>query len=581
MTKHGKKTEEMPLWFRRLLLAVLLLFILVILGTAAFFINFFASGGDVIIEVSGPAEVLKGVPFEVEVNIVNETDSRAQGAELAFFPSDGIKHLGNLGSDGVFTEQIGDLGEGSIAKRTYRLLSVGGEEEEVVFNLSYSSAHRRFGTEKTWKVRVAGSAVRLEVEKPEQILPGSVFELDIRYENTSNFDLPEAVLELEYPTSFRFVSASLSPDSLNNRWRLGELRSGSSGNLQIRGTLESGEASSFVLPVVFSGRFLGEDFPIAEENVELNASPSPVGLEISVNRRSDYVARVGDRLTYTIRYDNSSGIALSDVVIRAELLGELYDFLTLSSNGNVNTLSRTVTWDVSRIPALRLLGAGSAGEMSLEIKLKDQFPITRLNDKNFSLRFRVELTSPSVPYYLAASETRAERTLETKVAGLVRVDAKAFYRDALSKIVNGGPMPPKVNEETEYTVHWLVVNYATDVSDAVVRASLPPNVRWTGIVKSNTDSVPLYEPQTNEVVWTIGKIRATKGVLDEPLAAVFQIAATPVSSDLGNFKELLSLTTLRALDDFTGLEVIGSDVAINSSLPDDVTVGQNGGRVQP
>ncbi len=535
------------------------------------------------VELEGPDEVLRGVPFEVDVSISNETDSLVTGAELIVSPGEGIRNLGNLDGNGAFNDQIGDLGEGSLAKRTYRFLAISSDGEgEIAFNLSYFSSHNKnFETKAIRKIKIGGSAVEVEVQKPEQILPGSVFEINIQYENNSDFDLPEAILEVEYPSSFRFRDASLRPDSLNNYWRLGELRSKSSGSLKIRGVLDSGGSSSFVMPVILSAGFLGEIFPVTEELVELTVSPSPVGLEIFVNRRENYVARIGDRLTYTIRYENSSGIALTDVVIKAELTGELYDFSGLSSNGNVNLGARTVTWDVSNLPVLRLVDAGVLGEVNFEVKIEDQFPISRLNDKNFSLNLRAEITSPSVPYYLSASETRAEAVLETKVAGLVRVDAQAFYRDTLSKVVNDGPVPPKVGEPTEYTIHWFIRNYGTDVSNTSVKAYLPQNVRWTGIVKSNTETVPLYNEETREVVWNIGKIRATKGVLDAPLAAVFQIEGTPAQSDLGNFQNLISATILLATDDFTGLKLTGSDVALNTSLPDDVTVGESGGRVFP
>lgn len=582
--KEEVREPSMPSWFKKLLVGVLVFALLIILGTVAFFINIFGGGGNkVVIEVEGPEEVLRGVPFEVDVSVSNETDSLVSGAELNLSLGEGIKNLGNLDGSGVFTDQIGDLGKGSLAKRTYRFLAVGDNgEEEAVFDLSYFSSHQnRFETKANWKTKISGSAVELSVEKPEQILPGSVFELNIQYKNTSGSDVPEGILELKYPSSFRFSGASLSPDSLNNYWRLGELRSGSSGKLDVRGTLESSDGNSFVLPVIFSAGFLGEDFPIAEEEVELTVSPSPVNLNLQVNRRSDYVARIGDRLSYTIQYENLSGIALTDVVIKAELNGDLFDFMSLTSNGKANPAAHVVTWDVSNIPALRLVDAGSAGEVSFEIKLKDQFPISRLNDKNFSLGLGVELTSPSVPYYLSASETRAETGLETKVAGLIQVDARAFYRDTLSKIVNEGPMPPKSGEPTEYTIHWLLTNYGTDVNNVLVRGYLPQNVEWTGVVKSNIDTVPLYNEETREVSWKVDKIRATKGVLDEPLAAVFQIKATPGSSDLGNFQGLLSATILSATDDFTGSGLTGSDIALTTSLPDDVTVGQGGGRVVP
>ena len=54
--------------------------------------------------------------------------------------------------------------------------------------------------------------------------------------------------------------------------------------------------------------------------------------------------------------------------------------------------------------------------------------------------------------------------LETKVAGLVKIESKAYFRDADSGIANSGPWPPKANQATQYTVHWRITNYATDIS---------------------------------------------------------------------------------------------------------------------
>jgi hypothetical protein len=582
-SRKKKAEPKPPFWFRRLVFAAAVVLVFIVIGTAVFFVSFLRSGDNVVLELEGPGEVLRGVPFEVSVNVNNNTDSLVSGAELSVSPGKGVRDLGNLDGNGVFTDSIGDLGSGSLAKKTYRFIATAPEgEEEIVFSMSYFSSHQNsFETRAVSKVKIRGEAAKIEIEKPEQILPGSVFGLNIKYENLSGADLPEAVLKVEYPSAFRFVSASLEPDSLNNYWRLGELMKNSSGNLEIRGRLEGGGSGPFTLPVTLSSKILGEDFPVAEGMAELSVSPSPVGLSALINRRESYVARVGDRLTYIIRYENSSGIALTDVVLKAGLSGEMYDFSSISSNGQVNVAARTVTWDVSNVPALRLVGAGAAGEVSFEVKLKDQFPINRLNDKNFSLKLLAELTSPSVPYYLSASETRAEASVETKVAGLVGVDAQAFYRDPLSKIINIGPMPPKVGTPTAYTIHWILRNYGTDISNVSVKIYLPENVRWTGIVKSNTDTVPLYDEETREVAWNLEAIRATKGVLDEPLAAVFQIEATPVNSDLGNFQNLVSATILSAIDDFTGLELVASDIALTSFLPDDVTVGGNGGRVTP
>ena len=565
----------------RIVVAIL---IFVVLGTALFFTSYKSNSTGVVISIDIPEKIYRGVPFDVNVRIDNQTDNLITQAELTLSPAVDIVNLNGFDGRGIVSDSIGDMGSGSLTKKTYKFLAIKeiDSSEEIVFTLSYfSSGRTRFEVSEVKKINVRDLAIEIEVEKPDQVLPGSTFELDINYKNVSGFDFPETILEVKYPSSFKFISSSLTPDSLNNYWRLGELRGGSSGNLQIRGTLEESAASPFVIPVVFLAKFLGQDYSVVEQEVELVIAPSPISVQSFINRQIDYVARIGDQLTYTIQYKNSSGIALADVVIKTELVGELFDFMTLNANADIDLLTRTVTWDISKVPALRLLDPGASGEVSLGIKLKNQFPINRLNDKNFNLHFNTEINSPSVPYYLSAPETKAVVSLETKVAGSILVDVRGFYRDALSGILNSGLIPPKVNLPTQYTVHWIIRNYSTDVKDVSLRTTLPPGIKWTGIVKSNIDSVPLYNEENREVTWVIGEIRATKGVLDDPTEAIFQIEATPSATDIGKFQQLTNETILRAIDEFTGLELFSSDVALNTSLPDDITIGQNGGRIVP
>lgn len=578
-------TAMTPKWIKMFLWATSVFLFLVIGGTIVFLVSYYrGSSSNVVVEIEGPNEVYRGVPFEIEVAISNQTDNLINQVELALNFTNGIVNLSGFELKDTVSVLIGDMGGGSLTKKTYKFLAIGDVDasEEIVFNLSYFSGGKaRFEVGQTQKIDIRGSAIKLEVKKPDQILPGSTFELDIDYKNVSDFDFSQVVLEARYPSSFKFISSSLRPDSLNNYWQLGELLGGSSGNFKIKGTLFGVEGDRFILPILFSAKFIDRDYQVAEQLVELAISSSPLTARVLVNRRTDYVARIGDRLTYSVQYENSSGIALADVVIKVDLVGELYDFASLTADAHIDLVTHTVMWDSSRIPALRLLDPGASGEVSLEIGLKNQFPIKRLNDKNFYLRFNAEVTSPSVPYYLKAPKTRAVASIETKVAGLVSVDTKGFYRDAQASILNLGLMPPKVNLPTQYSVHWVLRNYSTDVKDVSIRATLEPGVTWVGIVKSNIDSVPLYNEGTRKVTWTIDEVRATKGILDEPIEAVFQIEATPTIVHVGQFQPLISETSLSAVDEFTGLGLFSSDVALNSSLPDDVTIGQNGGRVVP
>jgi hypothetical protein len=324
---------------------------------------------------------------------------------------------------------------------------------------------------------------------------------------------------------------------------------------------------------------LGHRYLINQKSGSVAISPSPLELSLSLNEQDNYVASLGDQLVYAVIYKNNSGVGLADVVIKVKLMGDLYDFNTLQSKANFNSITNTLTWNASNLSELKLLAVGDSGMVIFQIRVKNQFPIRRLGDKNFTLKTEAEISSPTVPYYLSATQTTGLANLETKIAGATKIETKAYFRDAASGLANYGPWPPKVNQPTQYTVHWLVTNYSTDIRNVEIRAFLESGVTWTGKVKGNAGSLPTYNDRTQEVVWTIDKIPATKGVISSPLEVVFQIQATPNITQVGNYQPLIKETYITALDDFTGTRLQNQAAAVTTVLPDDPTVSQTLGIV--
>ncbi len=536
------------------------------------------------LETAIPDEIYRGIPFDMTVQVANNTNSLLQNAAIAITTPEGITVLSTFAGRGSIAEEtIGDLGTGSLAKKTFSLIATGepGTDIPVSVSVDYNLGNSRFEREQKQNVRIAKSPIVLSIAKPDHIVQGSEFEITIEYENQSQFDFQDVVLETQYPASFLFRKASLTPDSLNTMWRLGAVNSGSKGSISITGVLDGVGETQADFGVTISAVFLGKPYPVAEGRSGLTLAPSPIGLGITVNKNPNYVARIGDRLVYTIRYENQSGIALADMVLRADVIGELVDSSSLQTEGLIDPVTHQAIWNANRIPGLRLVEPGASGEVDLEVRLKSTFPIQRAGDKNFSVELQVRVESPSVPYYLSASKTSAAAAVKTKVSGLIFLDARTFHRDAESGIANSGTVPPRVGVPTQYTVHWIVRNYATDVKTAVAEATLEEGVRWTGVVKSSGESVPLFDEDTKTVSWTIDSIPATQGVISDPLEAIFQIELVPSGIWIGQSAPLVGAAKLKATDLFTGLELVSGDLAVTTAVPDDVTVGQSGGKVIP
>ncbi|MDO8557186.1 MAG: hypothetical protein Q7R98_01860 [Candidatus Jorgensenbacteria bacterium] len=562
-----------------------------VLGIAAFvggvlFLSRLSVNKDVAIEIYAPADVSRGVPFEISISVVNQLDSSLMNAVLELRLPQGLLLLTDSGSAKrvITSEDVGIVKGGDLVKRTYKLVPIASENtiQKITVALIYTGNGKgRFESDGVKEVNITKSALTLDIKKPDYVFQNSAAEFTIIYKNTSEADLPDLALTVQYPPSFKFISASTNPDSFNNHWILGTLKAGKDGKLVIRGTFGGTQNSQLIFPVVVSGVFSGNEYKLVEQSVSIAPAPAPVALNIFANGNTNYVAKLGDFIQYSIHYENLSGVALADAVIKATIAGNLADMATINTSGNVNTSAGTVLWNASNMPGLKLIDPGASGDVTFSVRLKSNFPSGSMAGKNYAVRIDSLFDSPSVPYYLQTSRTTAAASLETRVGGGILIDAQVLHYDVLSGIPNNGAFPPKVGMPTQYTAHWILRNFSTDIKNVNVTATLASGVTWTGVTKSEPGSSISYNERTQEVTWTLARIPAMRGVTSEPVEAIFQIEATPDATNVGRFETLVNRTAVAATDEFTGAAITASDVSLTTELIDDKTVGRNAGIVIP
>lgn len=555
--------------------------VLIIWGSITVFSKYFAVSKDILLEITAPEKVERGTPFDVKVTITNQTPDLLRQTNLSIVLPSGLVNLSSFEKNALVNESLGDIGDGSFAQKTYKFLAVGdvNSAQRITASFSYAILKTRFEEKSSQEILIDYPGLKIDIKKPDVLMNKSAFDIEIDYENTSAVDFSQLTIQASYPSEFEFISSDLPPTSLNNTWNLGELKSGSKGTFLIKGSLNIREQKSISIPFIMSVNFFGKNYPLIDTVVSFASAPSPLHIETSINNSNEYIARLGDTLRYIIRYENQTGIALQDAVVKAQLVGDLFDIETIDTNGNIDSIRKSITWNKSNVERLGIVEPGSSDQVGFSIKLKKQFPIERLSDKNFTVRVDVEITSPSVPYYLNSKETSANTSMKTQVAGVLELDAQGYYRDAASGIANKGTVPPRVNTPTTFTIHWILKSYATDMKNIEVRTNLASGAKPTGIIKSNIDSVPLYNENTQELVWSIGKIPANKGVVGDPIEAIFQVELTPSSNLLGQYAPLMSESVARGVDEFTGLAMFSTDSAITTALPDDKTLQETDKRV--
>src|SRR3989344_2612352 len=558
---------------------------IVLFGILGYFLYQSLAYRGIDISINYPEQVLVGVPFDYKISFVNNSGSILKDAKLVVNLPGEMVFVGGGQDQRVETEDLGSIGTGSLGQRTFKVVAVKGNNsvKRVVSSMEYTPGALGSRTQKNTQsdISIGDSALSVDFTAANKVLSGESFEFKLNYKNISNFDLRDLELNMAYPPSFLYKTASLEPDSGNNVWRLEDLRAGSSNEIIVRGSIVATDNSFFEIKAVISSSMNGAKNSVNEKMAKIIVAPAPLSVSVALNNSTDYVAKTNDRLVYTLTYKNNSDVGFRDVIISAKLVGEMFDFSSIEQTTPFNSINNTLTWNASKMPDLHLLSPGGSGSVNFFIKTREQYPITRLSDKNFTVRAEATIESPTVPSYVDAFKTISIDKLETKISGQAVVQTLGFFRDAGSGILNKGPIPPTVNQPTNYTIHWIIKTYSTDVENVSVSASLMPGVRSTGVIKSNINTAPIYNERTQELSWTIPRIRATRGVIDSPIEAIIQVEALPYSNHVSAAMPIIGVTTLMAHDVFADQDIGSMGKAIDTNMLDDPTVGYENGRVIP
>lgn len=564
---------------------ILLVSVLVIaLGGVFLYTNMSARG--VILEISPPSEpILAGVPFELEVRLVNDSQSALKSARVALGLPKGLALFEDAHKVNVVSD-VGEVNVGGGAKAVFTLIALPAEGDDAhtlsasaTYTLESLSADFTKRAEK--KLEVAERNVDLELQAPETASAGQEFQAAVRYKNllgevNKAGDPPALLLVLEGSQDLSIVAsepAAVGPDS---RWILeGEKED---GQINVLGRVEHKNEDILILKARIIFEFGEEEYVLKEKETEMMLAPSPLSFDLSLDNAEGSVAP-GDLLTYSLRYRNSTSADLKDVVVRAQLVGQMFDFTALRTDGSFNELSKTISWTSGKFSRLAEVKKGDEGVFSFSIRVNDKFPSGGTDSSYYSLKVKGTIESPTITQGLSTDRTAGSDTEEVQVASLVRVDARAYFRDAASGILNQGPFPPRVGQATNYSIHLEVTGYGNDLEEVVVRTRLENGVTLVNFGESGAGSVPEYNESTREIIWRPGTIAIPEGAMNSGSETVFQIEATPGASAAGQYMPLVSITTAAARDTLTGTELAATDEGLSTLLSDDSSVSIGEGKV--
>ena len=194
---------------------------------------------------------------------------------------------------------------------------------------------------------VVSSVPQLNICKSDSqdpVKPGNEFTYTIRYANNSTMDITNVVITENYPAGITFVSASPAPDSgTNNKWTIGTLTAGSSGNITITVQVNSDVSNGTILHNTVTATSDNTPDATATEDTTVGTAPA---LTISKSDDVDPVS-AGQDVTYTIHYANTGSQDATGVVIEDDYSHMLNLPLNPSGSADASLVSHSETGPVT------------------------------------------------------------------------------------------------------------------------------------------------------------------------------------------------------------------------------------------
>jgi hypothetical protein len=519
---------------------------------------------NVSISVFGPVSLRGGEVLSLQVLVENKNGVALKNADLLVEFPEGARYPNQ--PDKVFErfhKTLGTIAAGEVRTETVKVVLFGEEKsiKDLVITAKYQieGSDAKFLKNKKYAVTLTAPALTVKTELLAEATAGQEVTFLTDIESNSPSPVKGALLQIDYPQGFVFGNSVPAPSFGDNAWKLGDMVFGDKRRIEIKGIIRGEDAQEKVFRVhagiaksdtstafdtVFSsllrGLIIKKPFLGVEIAVNGNANPDFV-----LNRPSGEAA---------LLWRNNLPDKIIDGQIEASIKGAIVNRNTISpkDNGFYRSTDDVIFWDKRTSESLGVIPAGGKSGVGFSFAILPLVSHDNVVFRNPEIEIAVSVKGKRVSENNVPEEINSFVTKKFKVATTLQFAARSVYY--VGPFQNTGPVPPKAQNETTYTIMWSIRNTANDVSGATVKAVLPPYVEWKDLVSPNGANLT-YNPVSHEILWNMGKIQAGTGYEIAPQEVSFQVGINPGLAQVGKTPNLISKTTLNGKDDFSGVTI--------------------------
>lgn len=511
------------------------------------------------INVTGPTEIGAGSTLSLQIVITNRNAVPMQLTDLIVEFPQGTRSDVDVSRDlPRIRESIGTIQPGASVNRTIRATVFGtaGNDLSVKASAEYRvpSSNAVFVAETTYIAKINQAPAAITVDALKEAVSGQMATLSITLTSNAPQILSDVLLIAEYPPGFAFDSSTPAPVSRSSVWSLGDVEPGGKRTITIKGVFTGEDGDSRVLHLTAGTKKANTDdaivAPLATSELALTVTKPfiSVALTMGGDVNETHTIQRGKEVTGSVTWVNNLPVRVQNVQITLSLDGAILDRASVKAqDGFYSSNNTSVLWSKSTDPRLADVAPGDSETLPFSFMT---LPLSSGTFRNPQIKLSVNVEG------LRQSETNVPVTVRSSASTDLFVASDLALISSLSHAGGTGPIPPKSDTETTYTVSWTVSNSVNALANVSASAVLPSYVRF---INSSASSGVSYNASSRVVTWTVGDVAAAQAK-----TASFQIGFTPSLSQVGNLPVLVSDQRVYGYDRFVRGGVEGTSPQLTS-----------------
>lgn len=556
--KRGAENKR-DSFFKKILITSIVFFVLALLGSLVVFFGGknSVSSKNIDIEVTGPSAIGGGETLSIDLAVKNSNTVALQDVVLiAEYPS-GTKVEGNLTTElSRAREVIGKIEARSQVTKNLKAVLFGEKQEvkNIKFTIEYriEGSSARFFKDKIYEIGIKSAPVILNLTYSKEVNSNQPFEINIEISSNSAETLRNLLVKAVYPFGFNFQDSGPSPSDGNNTWEIGDLESGKKKVIKLRGILvgQNEEERTFNFSAGLAGTKQENQIEtlFTSSAASLKIKRPFIGLSATIDGREigNFSAVPGQKSKVNIIWSNNLGNNLLDLKIEARLSGEVLDrnSILVTDGGFYRSFDNTIVWDKSTSPDLREVAPGERGVVGFTFApMANISAVLRNQQIGLNIKINASQLRSGVPEAVFSSISE-----NIKIYSILGFSGRSVR--SVGPFENMGPIPPKADQETTYTIILSLSTPLNDIANTTVTGVLPSYVSWKSLVSPTNENVT-FDPLNRRITWNPGLIKAGSGTTNTSRQAAFQVGVTPSLSQVGNTINIINDLLASGDDQFT------------------------------